>query len=96
MFLYHKLRATFLTYYLLAIAASIIVLSVIGSINIMFINMGGNDGTAVFEMIIVTFASMGFLFAALAQLKPTTVFNYLVWGLLIQIVFMILKTSIGF
>ena len=96
MFLYYKLRATFLSYYLLAIAASIIVLSVTGSINIMFINMGGNGGTAILEMILVTLASMAFLSAALAQLKPVYVFNFFFWGLLFQISFMILKTSIGF
>jgi len=46
MFLYYKLRTTFLSYYLLAIAASIIILSGVGSANIMFISMGGNDGTS--------------------------------------------------
>ena len=96
MFLYYKLRATFLSYYLLAIAASIIVLSVTGSINIMFINMGGNGGTAILEMILVTLASMAFLSAALAQLKPVYVFNFFFWGLLFQLIFMILKASIGF
>ena len=96
MFLYYKLRATFLSYYLLAIAASIIVLSVTGSINIMFINMGGNGGTAILEIILVTLASMAFLSAALAQLKPVYVFNFFFWGLVFQLVFMILKISIGF
>ncbi|MBT4903763.1 MAG: hypothetical protein HON57_01065 [Flavobacteriaceae bacterium] len=79
MFIYYKLRATFLSYYLLAIAASIIVLSVTGSINIMFINMGGNGGTAILEMILVTLASMAFLSAALAQLKPVYFFNFFFW-----------------
>ena len=51
MFLYYKLRATFLSYPLLAIAASIIILSDVGSANSMFISMGGNDGTAILEMI---------------------------------------------
>jgi len=69
MFLYYKLRTTFLSYYLLAIAASIIILSGVGSANIMFISMGGNDGTAIYEMILVTLASMAFLSAALAQLN---------------------------
>ena len=96
MFLFYKLRASFLSYYLLAIAASIIVLSVTGSINIMFINMGGNGGTAILEIILVTLASMAFLSAALAQLKPVYVFNFFFWGLVFQLVFMILKTSIGF
>lgn len=96
MFLYYKLRTTFLSYYLLAIATSIIVLSVIGSINIMFLIWGGNDSTAILEMILVTLASMAFLSAALAQIKPIYVFNFFIWGLLFQIVFMILKTSIGF
>ena len=96
MFLYYKLRTTFLFYYLLAIATSIIVLSVIGSINIMFLIWGGNDSTAILEMILVTLASMAFLSAALAQIKPIYVFNFFIWGLLFQIVFMILKTSIGF
>jgi hypothetical protein len=95
MFLYYKLRATFLSYYLLAIAASIIILSGVGSANIMFISMGGNEGTAI-EMILVTLASMAFLSAALAQLKPVYVFNFFFWGLLFQISFMVLKTSIGF
>jgi len=85
-----------LSYYLLAIAASIIELSVTGSINIIFINMGGNGGTAILEMILVTLASMAFLSAALAQLKPVYVFNFFFWGLVFQLVFMILKTSIGF
>ena len=49
MFLYYKLRATFLSYYLLAIAASIIILSGVGSANIMFISMGGNEGTAILD-----------------------------------------------
>ena len=96
MFLYYKLRATFLSYYLLAIAASIIILSGVGSANSMFISMGGNEGTAILEMILVTLASMAFLSAALAQLKPVYVFNFFFWGLLFQISFMILKTSIGF
>ena len=92
MFLYYKLRTTFLSYYLLAIAASIIILSGVGSANIMFISMGGNDGTAIYETIV----SMAFLSAALAQLKPVYVFNFFFWGLLFQISFMILKTSINF
>ena len=74
MFLYYKLRTTFLSYYLLAIAAYIIILSGVGSANIMFISMGGNDGTAIYEMILVTPASMTFLSAALAQLKPVYIF----------------------
>ena len=69
MFLYYKLRGTFLPYYLLVIAASIIILSGVGSDNIMFISMGGNEGTAILELILVTLASMAFLSAALAQLK---------------------------
>ncbi len=96
MFLYYKLRTTFLSYCLLAIAASIIILSGVGSANIMFISMGGIDGTAIYEMILVTLASMAFLSAALAQLKPVYVFNFFFWGLLFQISFMILKTSINF
>ena len=76
MFLYYKLRATFLSYYLLAIAASIIILSGVGSANIMFISMGGNEGTAILEMILVTLTSMAFLSAALTQLKPVYVFNF--------------------
>ena len=96
MFLYYKLRGTFLSYYLLAIATSIIVLSVIGSVNIMFINMARNDSTAILEMILVTLASMAFLSAALAQIKPIYVFNFFIWGLLFQLIFMVLKTSIGF
>ena len=76
MFLYYKLRTTFLSYYLLAIAGSIIILSGVGSANIMFISMGGNDGTAIYEMILVTLASMAFLSAALAQLKLVYVFNF--------------------
>jgi len=31
----------------------------------------------------------------LAQLKPLYVFNFFFWGLVFQLVFMILKTSIG-
>jgi len=62
----------------------------------MFISMGGIDGTAIYEMILVTLASMAFLSAALAQLKPVYVFNFFFWGLLFQISFMILKTSINF
>jgi len=85
-----------LSYYLLAIAASIIILSLVGSANIMFIIMGGNYGTAMLEMIMVTLASMAFLSAALAQLKLVYVFNFFFWGLLFQISFMVLKTSIGF
>tara|TARA_B100000767_G_C19776261_1_gene542757 strand:+ start:4533 stop:4784 length:252 start_codon:yes stop_codon:yes gene_type:complete len=81
MFLYNKLRATFLYYHLLAIAALIIVLSVTGSVNIMFINMGGNGGTTIFEMILVTPASIAFLSAALTQLKRVYVFNFFFWGL---------------
>ncbi len=54
MFLYYKLRGTFLPYYLLVIAASIIILSGVGSANIMFISMGGNDGTVILEMTLVT------------------------------------------
>ena len=96
MFLYYKLRTTFLSYYLLAIAAYIIILSGVGSANIMFISMGGIDGTAIYEMILVTLASMAFLSAALAQLKSVYVFNFFFWGLLFQISFMILKTSINF
>ncbi len=96
MFLYYKLRATFLSHYLLAIAASIIILTGVGSANIMFISLGGNDGSAILEMILVTLASMAFLSAALAQLKPVYVFNIFFWGLLFQLVFLILKTSIGF
>lgn len=96
MFLYYKLRTTFLSYYLLAIAASIIILSRVGSANIMFISMGGNDGSAIYEMILVTLASMAFLSAALAQLKPVYVFNFFFWRLLFQISFMIIKTSINF
>ena len=96
MFLYYKLRATFLSYSLLAIAASIIILSGVVSANSMFTSMGGNEGTAILEMILVTLASMAFLSAALAQLKPVYVFNFFFWGLLFQISFMILKTSIGF
>ena len=96
MFLYYKLRATFLSYPLLAIAASIIILSDVGSANSMFISMGGNYGTAILEMIKLTLASMAFLSAALAQLKPIYVFNFFFWGLLFLISFMILKTSIGF
>ena len=76
MFLCYKLRATLLSYYLRAIAASIIILSGVGSANIMFISMGGNDGTAILEMIKLTLASVAFLSAALAQLKPVYVFNF--------------------
>ena len=96
MFLYYKLRATFLSYSLLAIAASIIILSGVGPANSMFTSMGGNYGTAILEMIKLTLASMAFLLAALAQLKPVYVFNFFFWGLLFLISFMILKTSIGF
>ena len=96
MFLYYKLRTAFLSYYLFAIAVSIIILSGDGSTNIMFISMGGNDGTAILEMILVTLSSMAFLSAALAQLKPVYIFNFFFWGLLFQISFMILKTSIDF
>ena len=96
MFLYYKLRTTFLSYYLLAIAASIIILSGVGSAKIMFISMGGNDGTAILEMILVTLSSMAFLSAALTQLKPVYVFNFFFWRILFQISFMILKTSIDF
>jgi len=92
MFLYYKLRATFLSYYLLAIAASIIILSGVGSANIMFISMGGNEGTAILELILVTLASMAFLSAALAQLKRVYFFILVFF----QISFTILKTSIGF
>ena len=86
MFLYYKLRATFLSYYLLAIAASIIILSCVGSANIMFISMGGNEGTAILELILVTLASMAFLSAALAQLKPVYVFSFFFWGFCFKLV----------
>ncbi len=60
MSLYLKLRGIYLSYYLLAVAASIIIISVVGSINVMIINMGGNDGKAILEMALVRAASMGF------------------------------------
>ena len=60
----------------------------------MYINMGGNDGTAILEMILVIAASMGFLFTVLAQIKPNFVFRFFVWGMLFQIIFMILKFSL--
>jgi len=96
MTLYYKLRSIYLSYYLLAVATSIILISVFGSINMMYINMGGNDGTAILEMILVIAASMGFLFTVLAQIKPNFVFRFFVWGMLFQIIFMILKISLKF
>ena len=69
MFLYYKLRATFLSYYLLAIAASIIILSGVGSANIMFISMGGNDGTAILEMILGNSSLHGFLIGCFSSVE---------------------------
>lgn len=96
MTLYYKLRSIYLSYHLLAVATSIILISVFGSINMMYINMWGNDGTAILEMILVIAASMGFLFTVLAQIKPNFVFRFFVWGMLFQIIFMILKISLKF
>lgn len=94
MSLYLKLRRIYLSYYLVAVAASIIIISVVGSINVMIINMGGNDGKAILEMALVTGASMGFLFTVLAQIKPVYVFNFFVLGMLFQIIFLVLKIFI--
>ena len=96
MSLYLKLRGIYLSYYLLAVAASIIIISVVGSINVMIINMGGNDGKAILEMALVRAASMGFLFTVLAQIKPVYVFNFFIWGMLFQIIFLVLKIFIEF
>jgi len=96
MSLYLKLRGIYLSYYLLAVAASIIIISVVGSINVMIINMGGNDGKAILEMALVRAASMGFLFTVLAQIKPVYVFNFFIWGMLFQIIFLVFKIFIEF
>lgn len=61
----------------------------------MYINMGGNDGTAILEMIIFTAASMGFLFTVLTQRKLIYVFSFFVLGTLFQIIFMIFKISLN-
>ena len=65
MTLYYKLHSVYLSDYLLAVATLIILISVFDSINMIYINMGWNDGTAILEMILVIAASMGFLFIVL-------------------------------
>ncbi len=96
MTLYYKLRTIYLSYYLLAIASSIILISVLGSINILYINMDGNDGIVILEMALFDAASIGFLFTVIAQRKPTYVFSFFVLRTLFQIIFMIFKISLNF
>ena len=93
---YYNFRSFYLSNYLLSIAVSILLLTELGSVNIMLICMGDFHATFMLEMILVTLASMAFLFVALAQFKPNSVFNVFFWGMLFQLGFLIFKIQLTF
>jgi hypothetical protein len=94
MHLYYKLRTLYFKNLLLSIAGSVLFLPILGSVNILLICKHSSNINFILEMILVTIATMSFLASALAQLKPSYVFNFFLIGVTFQFFFLVIKLAL--
>lgn len=83
-------RKTYRSNYLLAISASLILLSILGSINIMLITQQGMTAGGIVSLLLTTFATMFFLASVLAQFRFKKLYAIFWISLCFQLIMLIL------